>query len=282
MTRTRAGIGSFGGRIIFENQNFLAVDKPAHWMVHPTRPGGPPTVWDELRQLLAYELLGGGQVSFVNRLDRETSGLLVVAKNKATARHLSRRIERSEISKVYLAICWGEAPAPAFTVDAPILRQGSVRPSRIWLKRCIDPAGDLARTHCRRLAGWVKNGQTFSLIEARPLTGRTHQVRVHLKSAGLPIVGDKIYGPDENLYLEFIETGWTPRLADVLLLDRHALHASGLAFTLHGHRYEFSAPLPDDLETLLPAHGGHSGKKSHGATAEQGTHGEKIRSEPRA
>ncbi|MBW0000385.1 MAG: RluA family pseudouridine synthase [Verrucomicrobia bacterium] len=251
LIKTRAAIGSFGRRVVFEDDDFLVIDKPPHWMVHPTKPGGPPTVWDELRELLAYELLGGGQVSFVNRLDRETSGLILVAKNRATARCLSHRIERSEISKVYLAICWGEAPAPAFTIDAPILRQGRVRPSRIWLKRCIDPGGDPAVTHCRRLAGWMADGRSFSLIEARPLTGRTHQIRVHLQSAGLPIVGDKIYGPDENLYLDFIETGWTPRLAAELLLDRHALHAGGLAFTLHGQNYEFTAPLPADLRTLL-------------------------------
>ncbi|MBV9488437.1 MAG: RluA family pseudouridine synthase [Verrucomicrobia bacterium] len=237
--------------MLFENEDFLVVDKPAHWLVHPTKPDGPPTLWNELCQLLAYELLGGGQVSCVNRLDRETSGLLLVAKNKRTARHLSRLIKRSEIEKAYLAICWGEARASTFTVDAPIIRQGDVRESRIWLKRSIDPAGDPAVTHCRRLAQWQKNGQTFSLIEARPLTGRTHQIRVHLSSIGLPIVGDKLYGPDENLYLEFIQTGWTPRLAGKLLLSRHALHATRLAFDAP-QAYRFSSPLPADLHRLLP------------------------------
>ena len=100
-------------------------------------------------------------------------------------------------------------------------------------------------------------------MEARPLTGRTHQIRVHLSSAGLPIVGDKIYGPDENLYLEFIQTGWTPRLAAELLLERHALHAAGLAFNLHGRHYAFTAPLPDDLKALL-SHGHTAGRKNSG------------------
>jgi 23S rRNA pseudouridine1911/1915/1917 synthase len=89
------------------------------------------------------------------------------------------------------------------------------------------------------------------LLECEPLTGRTHQIRVHLAFSGHPIVGDKIYGPDENCYLEFIETGWTPALADRLLIDHHALHASSLAFTLETEEFAFNSPLPADLQGFL-------------------------------
>ena len=88
----------------------------------------------------------------------------------------------------------------------------------------------------------------FSLIRAMPTTGRTHQIRVHLASLGHPLVGDKIYGPDEQLYLQFIKTGWTPELERQLLLPRHALHATKLAIEGEG---EWTSPLPVDLAKFL-------------------------------
>jgi 23S rRNA pseudouridine1911/1915/1917 synthase len=89
------------------------------------------------------------------------------------------------------------------------------------------------------------------MVDCEPLTGRTHQIRVHLAFSGHPIVGDKIYGPNENCYLEFIETGWTPTLAQQLLLDRHALHACSLAFTWGSEQFRFDSPLPADLQGFL-------------------------------
>src|SRR4029077_18313192 len=96
----------------------------------------------------------------------------------------------------------------------------------------------------RRFVRSTTSGDKFSVIRAIPCTGRTHQIRVHLSSVGHPIVGDKIYGPDEQLYLRFIETGWTPELEQRLLLPRHALHSAKLA--INGER-EWTTPLPPDL-----------------------------------
>jgi len=95
----------------------------------------------------------------------------------------------------------------------------------------------------KRFQKQTPNGESFSLVKAHPLTGRTHQIRVHLASLGHPIVGDKIYGPDENLYLRFIDTGWTDELARRLLLERHALHASRLRID---DERDWSSSLPED------------------------------------
>jgi 23S rRNA pseudouridine1911/1915/1917 synthase len=120
--------------------------------------------------------------------------------------------------------------------------------SRIWLKQAVHPSGYPSQTRFKVVQRFENNGGKFALIECVPLTGRTHQIRVHLSFAGHPIVGDKIYGPNESCYLEFIETGWTPALATRLLLDRQALHAASLEFTLCSDHFCFRSPLPEDLQ----------------------------------
>ncbi len=245
--------------IIAEAAEWLVVSKPAHLLVHPTRPGGPVTLLDHLRGLLAYEIASGGQVSLIHRLDRETSGLLLVAKSHAAARYFSLAMMRGAMRKEYTAIVWGWPDWDALTVDAPLLRQGEREPSRIWLKRMVHPDGAPARTRLRVLGRFARDtpgGEArHSVVQAVPETGRLHQIRVHLSHSGFPVVGDKIYGPDEGCYLRFIETGWTPELARLLLLERHALHASKLEFPSLGQTggtlETVAAPLPPDLERFL-------------------------------
>jgi len=143
---------------------------------------------------------------------------------------------------------WGWPERDEWEVDAPMLRLGSVEPFRVWLKQGIHPAGSEARTRFRverRFRRATANGSEFALVRAFPETGRTHQIRVHLAHSGHAIVGDKIYGPDEACYLEFIETGWTPALAGRLLLARHALHSAVLRSASRG--LSWHAPLPRDL-----------------------------------
>ena len=142
-------------------------------------------------------------------------------------------------------------------MDIPLRRQGTVRPSRIWLKQTIHPDGFPARTRLEVVRRFERSGPDrpgrFSLVRAVTETGRMHQIRVHLASTGHPVVGDKIYGPDEACYLRFIETGWTPELSRVLLLDRHALHAHRLEFdALPGVRRRVEDPLPADMADFLP------------------------------
>lgn len=239
-------------RIVDETDDWIVIDKPAHLQAHPSKPSDRRTLWDELRSLLAYEIANGGQVSIINRLDRETSGLTLVAKNTATARHFSMQMERRLISKSYLALVWGWPAQDEWETDAPLLRQGSQQPSVIWLKQMVHPAGVRSRTRFSTLLRFT-NGGRFSLIRAVPETGRMHQIRVHLAHSALPVVGDKIYGPDERCYLEFIETGWTPALERRLLLPRHALHSGELSATgPAGQPLEWRAPLPPDIAALLP------------------------------
>ena len=240
-----------GPRIIYEDHRFLVIDKPANLLVHPTGPGRPETLWDELKRLLAFEIVNGAQISFINRLDRETSGLTLVAKTSDSARRLGLMMAKHRIRKTYTAIASGWPTEETFEVDQPLLRQGSVRPSKVWLKQSVHPDGSPARTGFRVLTRFTNKNSPFALIEAEPTTGRTHQIRVHIAHAGHPIVGDKLYGPDENCYLEFIETDWTPSLEARLLLPRQALHSSGLSFEYEGTEFRFQAPLPADMRGFL-------------------------------
>ena len=214
-------------KILDETDDYIVVDKPPFLLIHPTKPNCAPTLWKQLRELLAFEIASGGQISIVNRLDRETSG--------------------HQLRKEYLAIVWSWPEWEHKIVDAPLDRQSKHQHSAIWLKQTVHPAGAPALTEFRVERRFTKStsfGDRFSLVRAIPRTGRTHQIRVHLRSLGHPIVGDKIYGPDEQLYLRFIETGWTPELQEKLLLPRHALHSAKLAIDGRG---EWTSTLAPDL-----------------------------------
>jgi 23S rRNA pseudouridine1911/1915/1917 synthase len=238
-------------RVVDETDDYLVVDKPPLLLVHPSKPDGARTLWGELRSLLAFELANGGQVSIVNRLDRETSGLVLVAKTAAAAREFGLLMQQQRIAKEYRAIVWGWPEWETRSVDAPLARQGSFGASAIYLKQAVHATGAEARTELhveQRFRATTSAGDTFAVVRAVPLTGRTHQIRVHLASVGHPIVGDKLYGPDEQLYLRFIESGWTPELRARLLLPRHALHSAKL--TIDAGR-SWDSPLTDDLEQFV-------------------------------
>ena len=230
--------------VVAEADDYAVVDKPPFLLVHPTKPDGPRTLWSELRGLFAFELQNGGQVSIVNRLDRETSGLVLIAKNAAAARRFGLLMQQNRIGKEYRALVWGWPGWDSILIDKPLDRLGKHHASAIWLKQGIVPGGAPAQTEFFVERRFEREDGKFSIIRAVPRTGRTHQIRVHLADAGYPIVGDKIYGPNEQFYLEFIETGWTPRLEAGLLLPRQALHSSKLSVPADG---EWESALPPDL-----------------------------------
>ena len=170
--------------IVAEGVDWLVVSKPPGLLVHPTKPGGPVTLVDLLRELLACELANpGARVSLVHRLDRETSGLLLAAKNPAAARRFSLDLIRGRIDKAYLALVWGWPEWETHRVDAPLLRQGTVRPSRIWLKQTIHPDGFPARTRLEVVRRCERPGTDgtarFSLVRVVTETGRMLLPGVH-------------------------------------------------------------------------------------------------------
>src|SRR6516162_2409576 len=135
--------------IIDETDDYVVVDKPPFLLIHPTKPNGARNLWKELRELLAFEIASGGQVSIVNRLDRETSGLVLVAKTAAAARRFGLLMQKQQLQKEYLAIVCGWPQWERYVVDAPLDRQAKHEQSAIWLKQMIHPTGAPAETEFR-------------------------------------------------------------------------------------------------------------------------------------
>src|SRR5436853_6580730 len=144
--------------VIVETDDYIVVDKPALLLTHPTKPDQRTTLWKELRELLAFEIANGGQVSIVNRLDRETSGLVLVAKTSAAARRFGLLMQEHRLRKEYLAIVWGSPEWETNIVDAPMERQGKHQRSAIWLKQMIHPDGAPALTEFRVEKRFKKHG----------------------------------------------------------------------------------------------------------------------------
>lgn len=216
-------------RIVYEDEHMLVVDKPAGLVVHPARGHRQGT----LSQLLASVAAGGPdpeRAGIVHRLDRDTSGLLVVARSEEAHRGLQQALSQREIVREYLALVHGRPPARTGTIEAPIGRDRADR-----TRMAIDGARPReARTHfaIERAIG------PFTLLRLRLDTGRTHQIRVHLQAIGHPVVGDPQYG----------RHGGTSG-AEQLGLTRQFLHAARLSLVhpFTGERLELVSPLPEDL-----------------------------------
>ncbi len=238
--------------LVDETDDFIVVDKPAPLQIHPSTPDGTPTLWHGLKALLAYELANGGQISIINRLDRETSGTVLVAKHAAAARLFGIAMQERQIHKQYQAIVLGWPNWETLDLEAPIVRKGEVEESPIWVKQQVHGSGAACRTDFRvlRRVEHPLAGQ-LALVEARPITGRMHQIRVHLAHLGHPILGDKIYGEDERCYLDFIDTGWTPDLARRLFFSRQALHSHRLEVSTPDFSRAWDCPLPAEMAAWL-------------------------------
>ena len=235
-------------KILFEDDRFLALNKPPNLPCHPAGIFFDHTLWACLKEGRIPGLAPMEEIHFVNRLDRETSGVVLVAKNADAASWASRQLRRPDAGKTYRVLVEGEFPLEGVDAAGFI---GRDLDSRIQKKRRFSremlPDGQTARTTFRRLA--FQNG--ISLLEAVLFTGRTHQIRATLSSLGYPVVGDKLYGVDETLYLRFIDGALTDEDKRRLRLPAQALHAYSLRFA----DYAFTAPPPATWDALCTACG---------------------------
>lgn len=238
-------------KVLDEGGDWIVVDKPAPLIVHPANGKNEASLLGGVEVLLSYEMETGAALSIITRLDRETSGIVLIAKHRDAARELGRIFERRQAEKEYLAIVHGWPEVNEWTCAEPILRRGEVEESEIWLRQVVHADGKECETGFRVERRFSRNGRAFSLVRCFPKTGRMHQIRVHLAHAGHPIVGDKLYSGDGSEYLEWMETGWTKGLEERLLLDRHALHAAKLTIPQGMGQLEWSSPLPEDLRRFM-------------------------------
>lgn len=234
-------------RVIDECDDWIVVDKPAPLIVHPANNKPEPTLLGGLEKLLAYDIENGACLGIVTRLDRETSGIVLVAKNTRAARELGWIFERREAVKEYLAIVTGWPEQEEWQCAEPIIRAGELGPSDIWVRQVTNPLGRECATRFRVARRFERAGGNFSLVRCFPETGRMHQIRVHLAAGGFPIVGDKLYTGNGDEYLEWMADGWTPALQERLFLPRHALHAACLEVSWEGKTVRWEAGLPRDM-----------------------------------
>ena len=211
--------------VIAEDDDFLVINKPAGLVCHPTKGDVYSSLVSRVRRYL-----GGQETHLINRLDRETSGIVIVAKRLEAGTHLRRLWETGAVQKEYVAIVHGELRG-SITIDAPL---GHDPDSRVAIKDRVRSDGLLAVTRVFGLRTFVRPDRVFSLLRVVLLTGRKHQIRIHLSHVGHPIVGDKIYGGDENLYLGFVEGRLTPEQRTRLITENHCLHAAHVAFEMFG------------------------------------------------
>lgn len=222
--------------IVEENEELLAIDKPGLVVCHPSKHGPWSSLIGACREYLGLERL-----HMPSRLDRETSGVVVFAKNRVAASRLQTAVERRRVQKTYWAVLSGTLIERREATQSLGRDEEAEFVSR---QRVVqDGSGHAARTLFEPVA-W---GGGYTLAQVVPATGRMHQIRVHAAWLGHAVAGDKLYGPDPTLMMEFVKHGFTPRLDSALPLRRHALHAAEVVFESGGRREAFTAPLAPDL-----------------------------------
>jgi len=236
--------------ICFEDGDLLVIDKPGNLPCHPAGRYFNNTLW-----ALVQKELNITRPFFINRIDRETSGIVLIAKTADMARACCRQFEAGQVRKRYLALVEGVFPkAPVHA--SGILACDTKSPVRKKRHLFNDAAADkkpFKGKYYSTLLQRKKKCGALSLVEALPETGRCHQIRASLYCLGFPVVGDKIYGVDDTLFLRFISDTLTFNDKNRLRLERQALHAAELdmAHPRTGRPVLFEAPLPRDMKALL-------------------------------
>jgi 23S rRNA pseudouridine1911/1915/1917 synthase len=237
--------------ILHDDDDVLVIDKPAGLPVHASA----KFYFNTLTRVMG-ERFPDLDLQICHRLDRETSGILVVAKGRRTSAIVKAAFAQKRVSKTYLAVVHGDPPWPSldsadpdFRIDAPLRVAGVNDPTPLTGVRMLTGPGGLPSLTLVRI---VERRPPYSLLRCQPISGRQHQIRVHLAHAGYPIVGDKLYAHGDAIFMAFCDRGITADLAARFILPRHALHAASITFPHpRGQPLTLHAPLPKDLRALL-------------------------------
>lgn len=215
--------------ILYEDEYLLVINKPAGIPVHPSMLHFEDSLSNGVKYYFDSINLKK-KIRPVNRLDRNTSGLVMFAKNAYVHSRLSCLMEKNQFKKEYVAICEGIFAKSSGTINAPIARKANS-----IIERCVSPDGDVAITHYNVIKHYLINGLNVSLVRILLETGRTHQIRVHMAHIGHPIFGDSLYGNVSNL------------------INRQALHSCSIEFQhpITGKHLAITADLPEDIKKLI-------------------------------
>jgi 23S rRNA pseudouridine1911/1915/1917 synthase len=229
------------GGILLEDDAVLAINKPSGLLVLPDR-------YDH-NLLNLYDLLKEtfGTIFMVHRIDRETSGVVLFAKTVEAHAQLNTAFEQRQVEKKYRAIVAGTSHTESDSINLPIIEnEHGVRKMKIDMKKGKEARTDYAV---------IESFDGYALVEARPHTGRTHQIRVHLSAIGLPILADPLYGNGRGFFLSTIKRNYQRKEEEQPLLGRTALHAFSLSFShpVTNGNILVEAPLPKDMEAVLKA-----------------------------
>ena len=225
--------------LIFENDDFIAVNKPSGLLSIPDREGKDISLKVLLKE--KYE-----NILTVHRLDRDTSGLIVFAKNEAAHKHLSKQFEERQTEKIYAGLVIGSPANKKGSIDAPIAEHSVKRGMMIIHQRGKESLTDYEV---------MEDFGIYSWLQFQIHTGRTHQIRLHMKNIGHPVVCDELYGDGKPLLISSLKNKFKlskDELEERPILNRLALHALKLSFTLpNGKKIQLEAPLPKDLRAAL-------------------------------
>ena len=226
------------GWVLLNDERLLVIDKPGWLVVHPSK-NGP---WSSLAGAVREEFKPDA-IRFVFRLDRETSGVIVLAKTEAMGGRLGKAILQRKIGKLYVALLEGELTEPV-TVRQPL---GPDPSANVTVKSKVVAADSPGAQEAETIFHPLATHGGFTLVGVELITGRKHQIRAHAEWLQHRVVGDKLYGPDPGLYLEFATQGWTERHSALLPITRQALHCVAIDLRRTGLDYLLRAPWPKDL-----------------------------------